>query len=333
MTNWALVLVPFLVLPIVLLFRFIGCGIDAVGTAVPPTGSTPPPTGSTPPPTGSKPPGYRNYIMGEPNNPGTVKHSGVIPNKMDVVGYWRLIEPAGAPIAKDEKGFQDGQYVEGQAIPLEAPTAATPGSEAAAGNFVAGQNGLILSEPSALCRYFNGGYVRVPFKAGLYTDEFTVEAWVEPHPLKKDYEYTLFDAGGRYPIGSAATAPHGFRIYENRNGCWQMRGAGTGELFLNPPLVPRPGKTHLALTYGKDPDGVKRLRIYLDGKEAASVGWNSYSKPDGAPLFIGVANTTPVPTDPVQLRTPALMRIQEVVLHKKALSKEEIENHVDINRV
>ena len=59
----------------------------------------------------------------------------------------------------------------------------------------------------------------------------------------------------------------------------------------------------------------------------------SYAPPYEAPLFIGVENTRPVPSPTLlTLRHPALFRIQEVVLHRKALSQEELFNHVDINR-
>ena len=59
----------------------------------------------------------------------------------------------------------------------------------------------------------------------------------------------------------------------------------------------------------------------------------TYNRPDGAPLFIGVENEEPNPAQtPPRLRRPINCEIQEVVLHRKALSPAEIENHVDINR-
>ena len=45
-----------------------------------------------------------------------------------------------------------------------------------------------------------------------------------------------------------------------------------------------------------------------------------------------VENTANTPTATPTLRTPFLGRIQEVVLHREALSAQEIANHVDINR-
>src|SRR4051812_21123257 len=115
MTDWVIVLVPLLVLPIVLLFRFVGCGFDGVATGerdipLPPrTPEHPPSTTPTPTPTPIyvTPPRYRDYIMGEPNNPGTVKNQSIVPSAANVMGYWRLIEAAGIKIARDEKGLRE----------------------------------------------------------------------------------------------------------------------------------------------------------------------------------------------------------------------------------
>ena len=61
MNDWAFLLVPFLVLPIVLLFRFVGCG--SFGAADAPEVSP-----------GPVHPRYRDYIMAAANNPGPVKN-------------------------------------------------------------------------------------------------------------------------------------------------------------------------------------------------------------------------------------------------------------------
>jgi len=350
MNEWVLLLVvPLLLLPIILLFPFVGCAViaglkdpDPAPNSAPqaPPGQVSPPAQNSPVPTPpvevlGTPPRYRDYIMGEPNNPGTVKHNNVVPNAANVIAYWRLVDAPGLSSAKDEKSFQNGQYKEGQALVFEAPTAAKAGSQAATGDILTGQNSLIKSEPSALCRYYNGGYMLVPFKSGMYTDEFTIEAWILPHALTKDYEYTLFHAGGHYAIPPAPASDHGFRIFEDRNGRWQARLApATADLFQSPPLIPRPGRTHLAMTVANEtvPGAKKKVTLYLDGKIAQIATANSYSRPDNAPLFIGVMNATLLPANPAQLRTPVLSHIQEVVIHNKALSLEEIENHVDINR-
>jgi hypothetical protein len=344
MSEWVFILTPVLVLPIILLFRFVGC-TDFERAPAPkaptPTGETPPPSppvveGPSVPPA-PKAPRYRGYIMGEPNNPGPVKNPAFVPDAASVVAYWRLTDPAAAARAKDEKGIYPGAYVT-LATPLThiAPTGSQGGSEAAPGDFLTGQAGLIASEPTALCRFFNGGHVRVAFKPGLYTDQFTIEAWVLPRPLKAGYEHVLFDAGGRYgQPGGPTVQDRGFRVFEDRNGCWQVRLlSGTGALFPSPPLIPRPGRTHFALTVENDgPGGVKKKAIlYLDGKLAWTVSIPSYARPDGAPLFIGIENTALALTAPETFQHPVLSHVQEVVLHNKPLSREEIENHVDINK-
>ena len=353
MTAWVLFLTPVLVLPIILLFRFVGCaqiaGISEAGEPTPPEpsatqtgpgliGTPAPPTPPVQPPT--TPPNYRKYILGDTNNPGQVKNPGVKPDKANVVAYWRLVDAPGDIAAKDEIGFRNGQYVQGVALdnvnpqPTPPPTA-KGGSQAATGDILTGQNGLIKSDPGALGRYFNGGYVRVPFLAGLYTEDFTIEAWVVAHAFTPNYEHTLFQAGGRYAIPPAGPLDHGFRVFENRFGQWQIRLApATVDLFQSPPLVPRSALTHIAITVESQasPVGSKKVTLYVDGKITQIAVASAYSLPLNADLFIGVENTA-LPTAATALpRTPVLARIQEVVLHRKALTSEEIENHVDINR-
>ena len=213
---WTFLLAPLLVLPILLLFRFVGCGLDVVGSGPaaeqppaqppPPPASLPPPSQPPQPPSDGKPPNYRDYIMGEPTT-GTPKHP-IKPNKADVIAYWRLTDPAGSTVAKDEKGFQDGTYVSGTALLNVNPTAAIGGSEAAPGD-IEGKPGLIVSDPAALGRSFKGGFVRVPFKPDLYTDEFTIEAWILPPTLRPNYEHMLFDAAAAMPSRARPRATEG----------------------------------------------------------------------------------------------------------------------------
>ena len=99
MTEWIIVLTPLLVLPIVLLFRFVGCGGPEL--------SNEPVTQQVP----AGPPRYRDYILPDPenSNPGTVKNAFVVPKAGDVIAYWRLVDDFGT-VAIDEKGFQHGTY-------------------------------------------------------------------------------------------------------------------------------------------------------------------------------------------------------------------------------
>ena len=98
MTEWILFLPPLLVLPIVLLFRFVGCG-EQLALAQPDPAPTPQPTPTpaptpTPPPDTEKrgpPPRYRDYILGL-DLTGDVIDKSIVPNGADVVAYWRLID-------------------------------------------------------------------------------------------------------------------------------------------------------------------------------------------------------------------------------------------------
>jgi hypothetical protein len=343
MTELAFILMPLLVLPLVLLFRFVGCGLTVTGQAapeVPPAGqpmpgpgpSLPPPSQPSQPPSDGKPPNYRDYVLGEPTT-GTVKHP-IKPNKADVIAYWRLTDPAGSTVAKDEKGFQDGTYVTGTVFPNVNPTAAMGGSEAVPLGEIESKPGLIVSDPAALGRSFKGGFVRVPFKPDLYTDEFTIEAWILPPAQRPNYEHMLFDCGGRYALPGSTARDRGFRVFEDRTGHWQVRVAiGATDVYASPPLIPRPDRSHFALVMqNSGAAGAKQLMIYVGGKLTVSETLPSYARPDNVPLFIGVENTTTTVAGNPVFRHPFMSQIQEVVLHKKPLSAQEIENHVDINR-
>jgi len=347
-TLWEIALVPLLVLPFILLFRFAGCGLDVVGTgpaepALPPRQppQTPPeiPPGETPGPTEvpvrGGPPNYRKYILGLQPNPGDVKNPSVVPNGGAVIAYWRLVDAVTPATATDEKGARNGIYVAGTPLTDTAPTTALGGSEAAPGLITPGQPGLIISDPAALCRSFNGGYVQVPYSAGLHTDEFTLEAWVNIAALKPNYEHVLFDSGGRYAQAGSAVLDRGYRVLADRTGAWQVRlTSNQTAVFTMPPKVPLGARTHFALVLkNHDAAGVKKdLTLYIDAKEAATATIPTYQRPDDAPLYMAVENTAAQPTQPAQLRAPFLGQIQEVVLHSKPLSVQELENHVDMNR-
>src|SRR5260370_8652078 len=95
MTEWAFLLPPLLVLPIVLLFRFVGCGTQL---------------DIRPDDTLTTPPRYRDYILGEPNNPGLVKNDKVVPNRADIIAYWRLVDASPNTVPIDQKNFQNASH-------------------------------------------------------------------------------------------------------------------------------------------------------------------------------------------------------------------------------
>jgi hypothetical protein len=326
----------------VLLFRFIGCAqIAQLGEGVDP---------SVPPP-----PNYRDYIMSRPEAtaPGSVRaHPEVHPNVNDVVAYWRLVDPekianpaspdrpTDSP-AIDEKGFQNGVYIWGTCAPEKPNT--QPGAEESpaslSNDFSFGNPSLIVSDRLQNCRGFNGGYVVVQSTKDLYQQQFTIEAWVWPkwgqnHDL--DWEHTLFFGHFEPPSDPGAAPPHGFAVIADRTGHWQVRLNTVGDLFPNPPVatkVTNDEKTHLAVTFAAE--GSKtRVRLFVNGKEVLPAsGLVDYSAPKSGSLFIGVAVKPSGPTVTTVPHRPLIGLIQEVVLHRKALSAEEIANHVDINRL
>ena len=77
MTHWVLLVAPLVLASFVMLFVFVGCGLDSSGT-----GGTPPER-------------YSTDVTSHPN----------------VVSYWRLGEAAGATTAVDSTGGNDGTYV------------------------------------------------------------------------------------------------------------------------------------------------------------------------------------------------------------------------------
>ena len=307
MSDWGFVLVPLLVLPIVLLFRFVGC---------------------------EEPKAEDEIIAGQ----GFFPYKDTILAEPDVIGYWRLVDEPTATVAKDEKNFQNGEYktVPAPGLPPEEPNSTFPGSEAASGGF--SPHDSLFPFESIKCRIFNGGYVLVPFKPGLYTDEFTIEAWIKPQWTQHEkYEHTLVDAHGHYQkLSETSPSWHGFRIFANRENRWQVYLAPVGvvEMKAAPQIKPGAATMHLAVTVKSDPAiaAKKHVIIFIDGKIFGLGTTNIYSPPDEAPLFIGVSNTESNPSNPPKPRHPVLSPIQEVVLYRKALSPEVIKKHHDAGK-
>jgi hypothetical protein len=124
-------------------------------------------------------------------------------------------------------------------------------------------------------------------------------------------------------------------VYADGTDGWQVQLAPGFEKFTTTQLVSHTGATHIAVTVGNDPGvpGHKILRLFVNAIEAGPpLNVTFYSPPDGAPLYIGIQNAETDPSKPPKPTQPVLSLVQEVVLHKKALSKEEIQNHVAINR-
>lgn len=304
MPDWPFVLTPLLVLPIVLLFRFIGCGVDLSLEPDPPFDAA----------------GYGRLILA----PGEAADG--------VIAYWRLLDPPGL-LAADEKKFDAGTYGVNEPLPDEPASGGNGGSASASGGFEFNQKGLIGATPAG--RLFAGGYVMVDAKDGLYTEEFTLEAWIRAvWPGQNNRNHTLFSAGGFYRRpGEPSESYHGFQVFANGENRWQVRLFPGGEVLPAPPIVPQNRPSHVALTVESTGvrDVKKRVRFYVNGNLDGDVEVNFYSRPLGAPLFIGITNREADPSKPKKFREPMLSPIQEVVLHKRALPAAEIQRHYQFN--
>ena len=256
--------------------------------------------------------------MGEPGNQGIVKNPAVVPDAKNVVGYWRLVDADGATAAVDEKGFQNGTY---HGTPTE---------------LVTGQPGLIETDPAKKGRLFLGGFVVVPHKVGLHLDEFTIEAWVLPKWAPGDTaSHTLFSAGGHYDIPFDPDTQKryaGFLVYTEGTRVNVAFGPTMTAVFTNVVNLTSSRRTHVAMVMKRISAFVRDVRLLVDGKVAATATLAVYALPEGAPLIIGVSPKNADPTvTPIVPADPWVGQIQEVVLHRVALSDDEIANHVDNN--
>jgi hypothetical protein len=188
---------------------------------------------------------------------------------------------------------------------------------------------LIESDPQVRCRTFLGGCMRVVNRPELFPDSFTIEAWVLPGWSAGGFEHTLFSAGN-----PTSAAPQGFALYADQTNRWVVRVASFGVLTLDqaPPVVSLTAKTHIALTMEAQGSGSARLvKLFIDGNPAGKTLLVTYQAPAAWDLLIGGANRAANPGS-IELYRPFIGQIQEVVLHKKALSAKELQNHVAINR-
>jgi hypothetical protein len=187
-------------------------------------------------------------------------------------------------------------------------------SQPAPGGFQTGFTSLAPSTTSATCRVYRGGFVQVDFKPGLYLEEFSMDAWV-------DLQWGAGIAGPTSPDHN------GFSIFVDKANRWQViMGDQRNEWIKNGPLATQ-GKHHIAITVEKAAMQ-KQVKVYLNGVlGGTALVTDTVSPPNATPLLIGVGNESTQLMGTPRYRYPILSAIQEVVLYKVVLSKEEIENH------
>jgi hypothetical protein len=344
MIDWTFLAVPFLALPLVLLFRFVGCGLGVTGTAAP-----------------ELIPGYRDYIMGVNDNHGTTPWPNITPNANDVLAYWRLVDVpavigATAVTAKDEKGRANGQYRDIGPLPAQPPIAETPvsnaapGSDAAPGLVIFGERSLIVTDPEVMGVQFQGGYMAANYVDGLYADEMTIECWVKCQwsQTPTGNAHTVLFAGGYYQRPDQySPGLHGFRIFADADNKWQVivypQGGtpqGGGQLSTST-FVSFNTATYVVVTISKDTiggSGQTAVSLWVNAEFIETALVQPFSRPDGSPFYVGLA-FVPTEVDPSSggsvstVGQPVMSQVQEVVLYKRKLERPEIENHFALNQL
>lgn len=312
MTDALIVLTPLIVLLILALFRFTGCG--SFGTA--PSAETPEPAAPvvTPTPTPPAPPTYEQVVA---KTPGFAAH-------------WPLNETAGniASVKGMLAPAANGQYVTG----------------------VPAGTGLKLGEPgipfksgdSNLAPEFAGtaAYVDVPFNAPLNPSNmtaFSVEVWVKPTtPGNADTQVVVSsrrvntETGYEVSLVRLPNEPH-----------QQIRGrvfspTGPVQVTVQPNVGDPQDWRHVVFVYAGNPDGSGTITLYV--RIAKSPGLFQ-----GGPVNVPISGYVNIdPSTPATLRFGASHRggqdpgsffagrIDEVAFYNGVLSLSDIDQHFNM---
>ncbi len=279
-----------------------------------------------------------------------------------VVAYWPLGEIADTDPAVDRKAQRNGSYVDGVTAPSLYPWPAfsvpnPPGSDiqsaAGLGTLALGQPGLLegdaIQPPDEFfhrthCIVVNGGYVSVPFNAAINPPtSFTIEAWVRVD-WNKDAPHAYRSVLESRDVGT------GFAIYakadDNLPGIYHWEaaigngGSGAGAFTVatsdDPPItlddasLPAGITYYLAVTY----DGPSQaLILYVDGEQrGAKVTPAVYVPNTTQPLWIGAGGSyRPLrPQGPGVVASPLFPfvgAIQDVAVYNAALTSDVILLH------
>jgi hypothetical protein len=342
MSTSLIVLIPIILLGIVGMLCFTGCGRPFT-------------TGNG---GGEQPP---------PPKPFT-EYSGmtVLPTN-SLMAYWPLNETKDTVAAVDRKSASNGTYIDANTAPpmtvydwpqYNIPNGANPDvlSAAGAGVLMPGQPGIVKGDVVALpdgsapaCMVVDGAYVEVDvaFKDKFVPPaSFTVEAWVRVDWKAGDPNAFRFVLDMR-EITPATT---GFGIcamaVDNQADVYQWRGIlGDGsatfkfadttalKLTLRDPAASAGPVVYLALTYDSTA-GKQTLTLYVDGDKQVEVPGIAYVPNATQPLWIGAGaayvtrRTQPAdPMNPASPLFPFVGAIQDVAIYSEALDANTILQH------
>jgi len=295
MSIWVYLAVPVSILPIVLLFGFVGCGLS-------------------------------DEPVDRPETPPPDPYHTVIENTPDLVAYWPLGDSKGTT-ARDAVGpAPDGSHP-GTYKTWTAPADPTFEADAANGVLTLGQPGLIPNDQSRQSIAVDGGYVEVPFADVLNTTEFTVEVIV-----RTNWDDTAIAAyrlvlASREEVGVDVNI-RGLTLFANPTNNWEARiGLDTptaAAAVAGAPPISLGTTDFLAVTY----DGTT-LALYVNGDLRGSVEpGTAYGPNISRPLYIAARE------DPAGMPTyPFKGQLQEVAYFARALTQDEIVAHLKASRV
>jgi hypothetical protein len=330
MSASLIVLIPIILLGIVGMLCFTGCGLDSHGTAQPFFSYTP------------------TTVL---NNPA-------------VIAYWPLKEAKDTDPASELISGNTGNYIDQNTAPpstiypwpsYSVPNGANPDvlSADAPGTIMQAQPSIVTGDVilpqgdtvAPACMVVNGCYVEVPFNVKFSpATSFTVEVWVRLDWTADDQHAFRFVLDMREI--SPATAGFGIcaLAVDGQPGVYKWRGIiGDGSatfsfadssealVTLRDPAASAGTVTYLALTY----DGAsKTLTLFIDGSQQAQVTNVAYLPNATQPLWIGagapyVARRTQ-PTDPMNPTSPLFPfvgAIQDVAIYSAALAPDVIGTH------
>lgn len=207
----------------------------------------------------------------------------------DVVGYWKLDDPTGSPIAHDSSGWKN----DGTLIDLQPATAWVSGGRAGGALSITGT-----------------GAVQVPDSASIdsITTAVTVAAWVY-------VEGTIADYGTAISKQIGTTYEQYYHLSINAQDHPATYITTDHKVFLSgTATVPHNTWVHIASTY----DGAM-ARLYLDGAEVANAAQSGTFAVDHNPVFLS-GNV-----DAMNDRAESFPgRLDEIMLYRRALTADEI---------
>ncbi len=299
-----------------LLFGFVGCGLDEMG------------------------------LLSTPDYPTAIKSTP------GLLAYWRLEEPSSTPVpshggaAIDQVGGHNGDY---SVLPATATPDNNRYSPPTTGVITLGVTpGLLSNYPTSPCIKTDGGFVQVPFDPILNPPQFSFEAWVSPDPsIQNDgFFYCLAESTGPPGLGPKLT---GWGLYLGPttpgpfpDGPYWQVWMGAGPQLVGSPFnrvaiangSTNPTQlrlTYLALTFDGSnlqlwlyyPDTNQTLDVqHLRGAQnpTASFHVNDASSIGQGDFFIGTgSNLFPNAGPPANRLYPFKGEIQEVALYNGSL--------------